>query len=78
MTRHAEQVLRKALQLPEAERAELVCDLIDSIGAPKSSERTDEEWIAKIEHRAQAAIAGEPGVPWEEVRAAVKRRLGGE
>lgn len=78
MTRHAEQVLRKALQLPEDERAELVCDLIDSFGAPKSSERTDEEWVAEIERRAQAAIAGEPGIPWEEVRAAVKRRLGNE
>jgi hypothetical protein len=46
MARHAEEVLREALQLPEDERAELVCDLIDSFGAPKSSERTDEEWIA--------------------------------
>jgi putative addiction module component (TIGR02574 family) len=70
--------LKEALELPEDERAELVCDLIDSFGAPPSSERTDEEWIAEIERRARAAIAGEPGIPWEEVRAAVKRRLGDE
>lgn len=78
MARHAEQVLKEALQLPEDERAELVCDLIDSFGAPQTSERTDEEWIAEIERRARAAIAGEPGIPWEEVRAAVKRRLDDE
>jgi putative addiction module component (TIGR02574 family) len=76
MARLAEQVLKEALQLPEDERAELVCDLIDSFGAPKSLERTDEEWIAEIERRARAAIAGEPGIPWGKVRAAVKRRLG--
>ena len=78
MARHAEQVLKEALQLPEADRAELICGLIDSFGAPKSSERTDEEWITEIERRARAAIAGEPGIPWDEVRAAVKRRIGDE
>lgn len=78
MARHAQQVLREALQLPEDERAELVCGLIDSFGVPKDLERTDEEWIAEIERRARAAIAGEPGIPWEEVRAAVTRRLGSE
>jgi hypothetical protein len=34
-----------------------------------------EEWGAEIERRARAAVNGEPGIPWEEVLAAAKRRL---
>jgi len=34
-----------------------------------------EDWLAEIERRARAAIAGEPGLSWEEVRAEVERRL---
>ena len=76
MARPAEQVLKEALELPEQERAGLVCDLLDSFGAPRHApERTDEEWIAEIERRTQAALAGEPGIPWEEVQSAIKRRL---
>jgi putative addiction module component (TIGR02574 family) len=74
MARPAEQVLREALELPEHERAGLVRDLLDSFEAPRST-RTDAEWIAEIERRAQAAVDGEPGIAWEEVRSAVKRRL---
>jgi putative addiction module component (TIGR02574 family) len=76
MAKPAEKVLQEALELPEQERAEVVCGLLDSFGGPQHTpERTDEEWIAEIERRAQAAIAGEPGVPWEKVRSAIKRRL---
>jgi putative addiction module component (TIGR02574 family) len=79
MAKAAAQVLREALELPEGERAGLVCDLLDSFGAPPShSERSDEEWIAEIERRARAAIAGEPGLPWEEVRSSIERRLSGK
>lgn len=79
MARPAEKVLREALELPENERAELVCDLLDSFGhPPQAADRSDEDWIAEIERRARAAIAGEPGIPWEEVRSGVKRRLSGE
>jgi len=78
MARPAEKVLREALELPEDERAELVCDLLDSFGNPPHASRSDEEWIAEIERRARAAVAGEPGIPWEEVRSGVKRRLSGE
>lgn len=78
MARHAEQVLKEALQLPEAERAELVCDLLDSFGAPPHPERTEREWIAEVERRARAAMAGEPGLSWEEVRSSIERRLTGD
>jgi len=76
MAKHAAEVLKEALRLPEGERAELVCDLLDSFGIPLShQERSDEEWIAEIERRARAAVAGEPGLPWEEVRSSIERRL---
>jgi putative addiction module component (TIGR02574 family) len=78
MARHAEQVLKEALQLPEAERAELVCDLLDSFGTPPHLERAESEWIGEVERRARAAMAGEPGVSWEEVRSAIERRLGSD
>lgn len=79
MAKHAVQVLREALELPEDERAELVCDLLDSFGAsPSHQERSDEEWIEEIERRARAAIAGEPGLPWDEVRSSIERRLSGK
>jgi putative addiction module component (TIGR02574 family) len=79
MTKPAQKVLREALELPEDERADLVCNLLDSFGAPsQSSERSDEEWTAEIERRARAAVAGEPGVPWDEARATIERHLSGK
>lgn len=78
MARHAEQVLKEALRLPEDERAELVCDLLDSFGVPPHAERTEREWIFEVERRARAAQAGEPGMSWEEVRSSIERRLAGD
>lgn len=78
MPMSAKQVLKEALDWPEEERAELVRDLLDSFGSPPQMERTDEEWLVEIERRARAAMAGEPGIPWEEVRSSIKRRLAGE
>lgn len=43
---------------------------------PPGSNRSEEEWIAEIERRAQAVLDGEPGIPWEDVKAAVSQRLG--
>jgi putative addiction module component (TIGR02574 family) len=78
MARHAEQVLKEALQLPEDERAELVCDLLDSFGAPPHPEKSEREWLSEVERRARAAKAGEPGLSWEEVRSSIERRLSGD
>jgi putative addiction module component (TIGR02574 family) len=76
MTKLAQKVLKEALELPEGERADLVCQLLDSFGSSSQSpERSDEEWIAEVERRARAAMAGEPGIPWEEARAELERRL---
>jgi putative addiction module component (TIGR02574 family) len=78
MARPAEQVLKEALQLPEDERAGLVCDLLDSFGTPPHTGRTEREWISEVERRARAAMAGEPGLSWEEVRSGIERRLAGD
>jgi putative addiction module component (TIGR02574 family) len=78
MARPAEQVLREALQLPDDERADLICDLLDSLGAPPRAEKPEREWLAEIERRARAARAGEPGFSWEEVRSSIERRLAGD
>jgi len=75
MARPTEHVLKDALQLPEDERAELVRDLLDSFGAPPQPNRSDPEWISEIERRARAAMEGEPGLSWEEVRSGIERRL---
>ncbi len=44
--------------------------------APPGSERSEEEWIVEIERRVQSVLDGEPGIPWEDVKAAVSQRLG--
>ncbi|HSG39917.1 MAG TPA: addiction module protein [Thermoanaerobaculia bacterium] len=76
MLRNAQRLLRDALQLPEEDRAELALGLLDSLepAVPKR-ELDDEEWLAEIERRARAALAGEPGIPWAEARDIVEQRL---
>jgi putative addiction module component (TIGR02574 family) len=72
----AQQLLRNALELPEEERAELALGLLDSLEPPSpSGNRSDEEWLAEIERRARAALAGEPGIPWDEARNIVEQHL---
>jgi hypothetical protein len=34
-------------------------------------------WREAIDRRAKAAFAGDPGLPWEEVKANLQRRLSG-
>jgi hypothetical protein len=38
--------------------------------------RSDAEWLAEIERRARAALAGSPGIPWEKVRSELEQRFG--
>jgi hypothetical protein len=40
-----------------------------------SSAAGDAVWLAEVERRARAAIAGEPGVPWDTAKAMIERRL---
>ncbi len=71
----AQQVLEQALQLDEEERVVVANSLLESVEAPPADRRSDEEWIAEIERRAQAALAGSPGLTWADARSRIERRL---
>jgi putative addiction module component len=70
----AEEVLREALQLSERERARVAAELLASLDP--DIETRGGAWIAEVERRAQAAIAGAPGLTWDETRARVQERMG--
>jgi putative addiction module component (TIGR02574 family) len=72
----AESILQEALHLPEDERATVAAKLLDSLNAPDLQEDiSNDEWVAEIERRAQRALNGEPGIPWEQVEANVRQHL---
>jgi len=69
-------LLEEALLLPPDQRAELAGDLLATLEPDTPSEqRTEAEWIAEIERRARAVMAGSPGVSWSEARAQIQSRL---
>ncbi len=52
-------LLEEALKLPDDQRADLAAELLASLSPATPAEaRTDEEWLAEIERRARAALAG--------------------
>jgi len=69
-----EDVLKEALQLPERERAQVAAELLASL-EPDVETRDGEAWIAEVERRAHAAVAGARGLTWDETRARVEERL---
>ena len=74
MTTPAEEVLREALQLSEGERARVAAELLASL-EPDVETRDSEAWIAEVERRARAAIAGLPGLTWDETRTQIEERI---
>jgi len=78
MTMSAEKVLSEALKLPDDQKAALVAEILKTLPpAVPGSERGDEEWLAEVERRARQALAGAPGVPWEEAFAKARSKLRG-
>lgn len=74
----AQWAFESAMQLSEEDRGEWVRNLLDSYGPPpKPVELDDPVGLAELEGRARAAEAGERGLPWEDVRSTLHRRLGG-
>jgi putative addiction module component (TIGR02574 family) len=68
MEPNAEAVLRKALTLPESDRAEIAGALLESIQPGKDMD-VEAEWRQEVAARVAALDAGEvETVPWEEVR----------
>lgn len=78
MKSKADRILKNALELPGKQRARLVAEILASLEpAVPESNRADAVWIAEIERRARAALAGAPGVPWAEARRKIENRLTG-
>ncbi len=63
-------VLAQAMQLPAAERGELIERLADSLDPPAELEHTtDDEFAAEL-HRRAAELRADPtaGIPWDHVK----------
>ena len=78
MTSRAQELLREALTLPIAERADVAAELLASLEDAEADNPADVEaaWAAEIEKRARRAMAGESaGVPWEDVRRRAEAEL---
>lgn len=69
-------VLNDALHLSPHQRAELVVDLLNSLEPTgPTQDRSEAEWLAEVERRARAAMAGTPGLSWDEALRLVHNRL---
>lgn len=71
MTVEVKTVLAAAMALSDAERAELVAILADSIGDGRSQEEIDAAWLSEAKRRLEVVRAGGPVVDSEDV----ERRL---
>lgn len=77
MTSNTKALLDQVLNLPPAERAELVAEVLASLETEDSAPQLSEAWRTEIERRARRVLTGEAnGAPWEEVRARIQARLG--
>jgi putative addiction module component (TIGR02574 family) len=71
MRSRAQELLREALALPVAERADVAAELLASLDDAEAEDPAEVEaaWAAEIEKRARRVIAAaSAGVPWEDVR----------
>ncbi len=77
MSPAAEQLLRSALALPEAERLELAEALLETAHPSNPPEPTGAAWLAELRGRSDELDAG--GVElasWDEVKRRARERLG--
>jgi len=75
MERNAEAVLKKALTLPEADRAEVAGALLNSL-EPVEEADIESAWRQEVAARVAALDAGEvETIPWNEVRDRLVARL---
>ena len=60
VTSDAVTVLREALALPDADRADIAAELLASLPEPPSTLEVDsDEWAREIERRARGVLSGE-------------------
>ena len=76
MTSRAQELLREALTLPIAERADVAAELLASLDAETDHPaEVEAAWASEIGRRARRVMAGESaGVAWEDVRAKIDLR----
>ena len=75
MERNAEAVLKKALTLPEADRAEVAGALLNSL-EPVEEADIESAWRQEVAARVAALDAGEvETIPWSDVRDRLLARL---
>ena len=78
MTQEAQELLRKALALPENERAELAGNLISSLDTSVDLD-VDAAWQKEVARRLDDVQSGEvKTIPWEDVRQKGRTLLDGE
>ena len=77
MTKNAEALLREALGLAEAERAEMAAALLDSLGPPVDEHEIEQARREEVTRRIAAIDSGQAELPWEEVRDQLFARLNG-
>ena len=78
MTSRAQELLREALTLPIAERADVAAELLASLDATDAHNPAEVEaaWTSEIERRARRVMAGESaGIPWSDVRQRAEAEL---
>jgi len=78
MTSRARELLREALTLPIAERADVAAELLASLDAAETENPAEVEaaWASEIERRARRVMAGESaGIPWSDVRQRAEAEL---
>ena len=78
MIQEAQELLKKALALPDRERAEVAGTLIDSLDSI-IDEDADAAWQEEIANRLEDIRSGKvKPIPWSEVREKAQARLHGE
>ena len=78
MTSRSDSILRKALELPTRDRADVAAELLSSLepSSTESSEAARAAWAIEIERRAKRVVDGEaPGESWDEVRERTARKI---
>ena len=78
MTTDFEAITAAALALPEGQRADLLCRLMDSLEGPPDAD-VEQAWDAEIARRLEDVRSGkEKGIPWEEVRRRLQEDADGD
>lgn len=77
MTNRTRELLEEVLRLPVTERAAFAAELMASVDGEAAPD-AEAAWAAEIARRGRRVLAGESqGVPWDEARARIEKRLSG-